>query len=165
MSQTLATTAATLKAEFDRSFAAPAGGLDDRGLDFLALGFGNQRWAVALAEVAELHQERKIVPLPTGIPELLGLAAFRGALAPVWDLGQLLGQPKVERHEGLLLVRSPTLVALAFERFEAHLRIDRDRISADAITTHDGPRALIKVASVLEAIGRRVDPGAPRGEG
>jgi len=160
-------TAAALRNAFDRSFAeAPI--LDETPYeDVLAITIAGQPYALRLSEVGALHRDRKIVPVPSREPTLLGIAAFRGTLAPVYDFAALLGCPAGSSIRCLILARGPAPVGLAFEALEGQRRVKRDGISFPA---HDGTghvhgtvriassvRPLIHVASVVLAIARRIE--------
>ncbi|MGH8471139.1 MAG: chemotaxis protein CheW [Gammaproteobacteria bacterium] len=141
--------------------------------NLLAIRVGDDPYAVRLAEIASLHADRKVVPLPSRTPELLGLAGFRGAMAPVYDLRTLLGYARRSAPRWLLLVRTPDLVGLAFDLFEAHMRTPAENISSTenggasslhvrgVVRTADGVRPLIHTASLIEAITRRARPDKP----
>ncbi len=161
-------TAATLKREFDGAFAALPSSIAATE-DFLAIRVAGDRYAVALAEVAGLHADRKVVPLPSRAPDLLGVAGLRGVLAPVYDLRLLLGYAGGSTPRWLLLTRADS-VGLAFDQFEAHLRVDRaegSRPAGEHARRHlrgtvlavfsDGTSELlpvIDVASLLAAIAK-----------
>ena len=163
----LTTTTASLREAFDRSFAEAPPAATARPLDFLTFRAGGDPYAVALADVAAIHRERKIVRLPNRSPELLGIAGFRGMMAPVYDIGALLGYPATPNATWLVIARGKSPVGLAFERFEAQLRVSPDDISPDdkengarhhlrgAVRVDQVLRPLIHVASILEAIARR----------
>ena len=88
-------------------------------------------------------------------------------MAPVYDLGALLGSPRTPNATWLVIARGKSPVGLAFERFEAQLRVSPDDISSDdkengarhhlrgAVRIHNVLRPIIHVASILEAIARR----------
>src|SRR4029079_4392633 len=86
--------AAGLRAEFDRGFAlAPSAGGADGLEGHLAIRVGGDSCAPRLADLLGVYVDRKIVPLPSSVPTLLGIASFRGVLIPVHDLRLLLGYP------------------------------------------------------------------------
>ena len=85
--------AAALAEAFDAAFARPpASGRADTQ-SFLALRLGDDAFAVRVGDIAALHADRRIVPMPSAEPTLLGVAAVRGRIAPVYDLAALLGYP------------------------------------------------------------------------
>jgi hypothetical protein len=112
-----------LRAGFDDAFAHPAAVSVADGEDILAVGAGAGRYAVTLADVAGLHADRPVTPLPGGPPHQLGVTAFRRTVVPVLDLRILLGQPAADPPRWLLLTATRPAVALAFDRFEGHAEI------------------------------------------
>jgi purine-binding chemotaxis protein CheW len=158
-----------LREQFDRRFALPAAAATAALEDFLAIRVGAVRYAFRLLELAGLFRERTIVAVNARAPALLGVAGFRGKLAPIHDLGQLLGQATQVTPRWIVLARGPTLVGFAFEGFEAHLRLPAGQIveaGAEAgpgagdphvcglLRTSDSVRPLIHVPSLLAAIGK-----------
>jgi purine-binding chemotaxis protein CheW len=129
--------AASLRAAFDRGFAEPAA-VAGRAEGFLAIRAGEHSRAVRLAEVAAIHADRRIVPLPSPSPSLLGLAGFRGAILPVYDLCALLGtsSPAPPRW---LIVAAAAAVAFAFDAFDGHL-------------TAPDPRTIVALGPLLDRL-------------
>ncbi len=164
--------AADLRAAFDSAFAAPYAAQHRATTDYVAIRLGGHVHAVALNEIAGLYSRIAIVPCPSPLPELLGLAGFRGALVPVYDLAALLGHPPVAgRWLALLADRS---VALAFDEFEEHFRVD----TADlAVTPSNGRHHIhtiarsgehawpvIDLASLVGALRQRAARAIPKKE-
>jgi chemotaxis signal transduction protein len=173
MAQVELAQAAELREQFDRGFALPAAAATEVLEDFLAIRVGAVRYAFRLLELGGLFRERTIVAVNARAPALLGVAGFRGKLAPIHDLGQLLGQASQVTPRWIVLARGPTPVGFAFEGFEAHLRLPTGQVvasdGADAanvrpagvdphvcglLKTSDAVRPLIHVASLLAAIGK-----------
>jgi purine-binding chemotaxis protein CheW len=165
-------TASDLRAAFDGAFAAPYAAQHQATTDYVAIRLGGHVHALALGEIAGLHTNIAFVPCPSPIPELMGLAGFRGALVPVYDLGALLGQPSVAgRWLALVADRS---VAFAFDEFEAHFRVT----SADIVITpangrhhihtiaRNGEHAwpVIDLASLVSALRQRAARAIPKKE-
>lgn len=151
-----------LRLHFDRSFAvaptqAPA---QD---DFLAFNVGGVPYAVHLTEVASVHRDRPIVRLIHKAPHRLGVAGFRSVMAPVFDLRSLLGSPENTAPRWIILTVSSAPIALAFESFEGHLRVQKDQVSLTAsvqarphvrgtVQSAGTVRLIVHLASVMEAI-------------
>jgi chemotaxis signal transduction protein len=165
--------AATLGRAFDRSFAKARGEEAEALQNLLAIRIGGDPYAVRLLEIASLHADRKVVPVPTRTPDLLGLVGLRGVMAPVYDLRTLLGYAGGPAARWLLFVRTPDLVGFAFDLFEAHLRAEAQEISSSndgdatsqyvrgVVRTAEGVRPLVQIASLKEAITRRADSDKP----
>jgi purine-binding chemotaxis protein CheW len=161
---------AELREAFDRSFAVPVAQSAETGQTFLILGVGTARYAAALDGLLGIEHGRKIVPLPVRAAGLLGLAGFRGQLAPVFSLASLLGRPDgPERPAWMAFCKGPTPVAIAFDRFEGSVLVpSRDIYGAepDASASRPGRRrvrlgsgtlSVVDVPSVVEAARRSLD--------
>jgi purine-binding chemotaxis protein CheW len=163
--------ASELRLAFDRSFAqAPAG--DSVPTEaFLAIGAGGDDYALRLTDISGLHADKKVTPLPSDVSELLGLASFRGALVPVYDLRMLLGYAAGPPPRWMVLVAPQTPIGLAFDCFDGHLRPSRDDLAheekiqegrqhlAESLRTDGRVRPIVNVASIIESINKRTQPG------
>jgi purine-binding chemotaxis protein CheW len=166
--EVLSERARQLRAELDASFARPRELTRPVMVDVLAIRIGDGPFALRLAETDAVLADRPITRLPSPVPELLGLCAIRGAIAPVYDLAALLGRAVTRRHppRWLVLVKHRELIALAFDVLDGRFVIPATEIAPPAgDATHDGtvlvrdvPRPLIRIASVLDAIEQRVRP-------
>lgn len=157
---------AELRQTFDRSFAqAPS--VDDAAVhDLLDLKLGSARYALRVTELAALMADIRITPMATPISGLLGIAAIRGSMLAVYDLGALLGHPGEPRLRWIAVAAGQTPVGLAFARFEGHLRVRADAIisevSSGASHVHQVVRlqgsncSIVSLPSVLDAIADRV---------
>jgi chemotaxis signal transduction protein len=170
-----------LRREFDRSFALPRSAVGAASESLLAIRIGGDRYALRLTQIGALYADRFITPLPGPVPELLGLAAFRGELAPVYDLAALLGYGLRATPRWLVLAAPPQPVGFAFDLFEAQIavpanrifKIDPDRAAGsakaagaperarrhltDAAQADDGIRPIIDLASVAQRTRRRAE--------
>jgi chemotaxis signal transduction protein len=155
-----------LRDAFDRSFAvAPSSGAAavER---LLAIRAGTDRYALRLAEISGLFAEKKVTWLPSPVPELLGIAGFRGTVLPVYDLGMLLGCPRAAASRWLV-VTAAMPVGLAFGGFDRYLSVGAEAIVPDArpearqqhvrelVQADDLVRPVISLASVLAWIRHR----------
>ncbi len=84
----------------------------------LAVRVAGDPYALRIRDVAGLDAGRTVVPLPTQVPALLGLAGVRGTLVPVYSLAELLGYGRGPDERWLVLSRAAAPIALAFDRFE-----------------------------------------------
>lgn len=159
----LAERAQALRISFDRSFAEPAR-LDTTAMaDLLAFRAGSQACAMYLSEITGLFAERKITRIPSDAPGLLGVAAFRGAIMPVYSLAILLGHSASETPRWLAVAMSAP-IAFAFETFDYHLRVSREaivpretgqRASAfvlEFVRAPDAVRPILHLTTILDAI-------------
>jgi purine-binding chemotaxis protein CheW len=153
--------AAELRLSFDQSFAAPRR-LDPPGeTDLLGIRLAGQPYAIRLSEIAGLFADKAVTPMPSRAPDLLGVAGFRGAILPVYDLGAVLGHRAAPAPRWLAIAAAAPL-AIAFEGFDGQLRIACEAILAQPDAGRafvrelaQGPgivRPLVHLPSVLDAI-------------
>ncbi|MGC2028860.1 MAG: chemotaxis protein CheW [Steroidobacteraceae bacterium] len=163
------TTATALRRLFDASFAAPTASLSERLEDLLAIRMGSDPYALRTSEIAGLHVGVKIVPVPSPVAQLLGIAAIRGMMAPIYDLAALLRYPPAANPRWLIFARAPQSVGLAFETFESHLQASPSSLATEnvevggtvgirrhlrgTVLAAGTLRPIIHLASVLEMIG------------
>ena len=160
-----------LRDEFDRSFADGLAEARSEHLDFLAIRVAGDPYALRLSEVQSLHTDRTLVEAPSLVPGLLGMAGFRGVLAPIYDFAPLLGYGQRSAAEWLVLARNDAPIGFAFEHFDAHLRVEPDRVSIAELgaegalrgAVQHGARALplIHLPSLIEGIARRIKASEP----
>lgn len=155
-----------LRMEFDRAFAAPPSPEAEATEDFLAVRIAGDPCALRIREISHLSPRRKIVAVPSGIPEFLGLASLRGRLFPIYSLARILGHSAPTAEPSWLVTRHDAGrgIAYGFDAFESHLRIPAGQVSQVLPTesgrpflgglVRDGPlvRAVIDLAAVTSAI-------------
>lgn len=158
--------AAALAEAFDAAFARPPASDRPDTEGFLALRLGDDPFAVRVSDIAALHADRRIVPMPSAEPTMLGVAAFRGRIAPVYDLAALLGYPAKGAPRWVLLARED--VALAAASFEGQLSVAAADVlpAAEHLSARPHVRGAVRhgglirpiadVASVIEEIRNRV---------
>src|SRR5882757_7001907 len=110
-----------LRRDFDRSFADPPRADTAAQEDLLAIRLGAQGFAMRLSEIAGLFADKKVTRVPSANSALLGIAGFRGAIVPVYDLQTLLGHSDGQTPRWLVIAAAAP-VALAFTTFESQLR-------------------------------------------
>lgn len=162
----------SLREDFDRSFARAPESAIQTGQNLLAVHVGGDAYAFRVDEIGGLYTDRRIVAMPSPMPELLGLAGFRGQVAPVYDLGALLGYARRGALRWMVLLRYREPLAFAFDSFDAHLAATADQIVApvegagrnragvhveQAVRIDKAVRPIISLHSVLTEIQKRVD--------
>lgn len=117
--------AVELRRAFDQARAVPfSSGKEDQTEDLLAIRVSRDAYAIKVGEITGLATARQIVPIPSPIPELLGLASIRGGLVPVYNLHGLLGySAQVEQMSWLALCGTENPFALGFSDLEGYLRV------------------------------------------
>ena len=168
-----ATGLAQLRSAFDESFAVKAGSREERE-SVIPIRVAGQAFAIRTCHITGLMKCRKIVPLPSRIPELLGVAALRGSLVPVYDLAALLRiPPGVGWPSWLMLVPCDTPIGLAFDGFEGQQvaewlgdqRTARPREDVrQLVRTESGGRAVLDIPGLAEAIRKRAGIAEPAQE-
>ena len=141
--------AADLAADFDRSFALAHAALPDY-LDVLVIDIASERYALRVSDVAGVFVDRAVTRVPATRAELVGIAGFRGAVVPVFDLAALLGHSAVASPRWLVILAASS-IALAFERFGGHLRVPRATVR-DVVEVDGAVLPLIDIAGILAAI-------------
>jgi purine-binding chemotaxis protein CheW len=153
---------AELRRDFDDSFAAPPAADMAAKVSLLAIRLAGKGFAIRLAEIAGLFADKKITRVPGASASMLGIAGFRGAIVPVYDLQCLLGEPAAKAARWLVHAAAAP-VAFAFDVFEGQLRVPPDAIKPPDSEVRDGLtedfvqadamlRPIIALARVLEAI-------------
>ncbi len=128
------TTLLALRREFDAGFAQAPQNARAAQENLLAIRVGANGYALRIHDIGGLHVDKLVVPMPTPVAELKGVAGFRGRVAPVYDLAGLLGYALQPETRWMVLTRGSEPVALAFDQFEGHFSVDADALvkSADA---------------------------------
>jgi chemotaxis signal transduction protein len=161
-----------LRETFDRAFAHDAGQAGGERNDFLAIRVGGDPYALRLSELLGVAADKKIVTMPSHAPAMLGLAGFRGAVTPVFDLGRLLGYGASEAPRWIALAGERQQIGLAFEVFEAHVRAGVSDLIPEASSDRAGlrgalldaerTRPIVHFPTLLSIIeGRAPGAGAP----
>jgi purine-binding chemotaxis protein CheW len=159
--------ATELARAFDDAFAAPPEGRRTEMVELVEVSVGNAPHAIRLSEIRSLFADIRVTPCPGPLPEMLGLAAFRGVLVPVYDLAALLGRAPAQSPRLFALAR-PEPVALAFDGFGGHFRIAKTEIAGrqrsadepviDADVRRDGRTLpVLALAALLAGLRARSD--------
>ena len=141
--------AEALRRRFDESFAAPAGSNPQSVEDLLAIRIGADPYVLRLSQIAGLSAGLKIAPVPSPIASLLGIVGVRGLMAPIYDLGALLGYPRAAEPRWTVFVRAPQTVGFAFETFESHLHVLVTSVTGETVRAAGALRPIIDMPSVV----------------
>lgn len=159
-----------LRRAFDEAFAVPADVTRPDTVDLLDLSLAGQRYAIRADEIAGIHLDLVVSPLPGPLPELTGITALRGTLLPVYDLGLVCGvSPCAGRWTVLDAAHT---VAFAFSEFHGHVRIAATDLAAhrsgeaaaapQVARIGDSARPIISVSSLVESITQRASRAGTR---
>jgi chemotaxis signal transduction protein len=121
-------TAAALRRLFDEGFSTPAASTAERVEGLFAIRVAGDPYALRLSQIAGLHVDLKIVPVPSPVAQLLGIVGIRGAMAPIYDLAALLNYPPAASPRWIVFARAPQRVGFAFETFESHLQVSQETL-------------------------------------
>jgi purine-binding chemotaxis protein CheW len=159
-----------LRVAFDQARAAPfSSATDEHTEDLLTIRVSRDAYAMKVSEITGLATDKKVVALPSPIPELHGLVGIRGALIPAYSLGALLGYAADgEQRRWLALCGTEDSFALVFSGFEGYVRVPwaelytaepnneaRTHIK-QMVRTEGIIRGIVSVPSLLEAITKQV---------
>ncbi|MGH6725158.1 MAG: chemotaxis protein CheW [Pseudolabrys sp.] len=141
-----------MRREFDRTFAKPAFLNGATMVDLLAIGLGANNFAVRLSEIAGLFVDKKVTPVPGPNAALVGIAGFRGAIIPVYDLQSLIGQA-AGRTSRWLFVAAAAPVGFSFDAFVGQMRVPADAIKPQQAQAKQGlARDLVQIDGALRPI-------------
>ncbi|MBL8795486.1 MAG: chemotaxis protein CheW [Planctomycetia bacterium] len=168
--------AALLRQEFDAAFAeAPRASVDAAFEDFLGIRVAGQPYALRALEIIRWSAHCTLLPLPASQPDFLGLAGWQGELLPVYSLAALLGHGR-EAGEGrwLAVCGREQRLGLAIAGFDGFLRVARGAVFGlgaperrhdhvqEALRFADGIRHVVRVSSMIAAIGQQLAAAASR---
>jgi len=160
-----------LRRAFDRSFSEAPGTRATELDDLLDIRVALDPYSIHLDQVTGVFADKPVTPLPGSFPELLGIAGFRGAIVPVYDLRTLLAYPRGGLQRWLILTAGQTRIALAFDQFEGHTRVARNAIAEEGggqtqrhhvrevVRTAGFVRPIVHLPSILEMIRKRARQG------
>lgn len=141
-----------LRRAFDRSFAEPAIQPAQTVVRLISLEVAGRPLAIETGQIAGLAKVKRIVPLPSRIPELLGIAGIRGGVVPVFSLAALLEIESRGNPQWLALAKSETSMALAFDALTGQVEVAAPDIYPDEV---EGRIAFVRM---LVRIGAEVRP-------
>lgn len=162
--QDLATRLAAERAAFDSAFASPPPAVAEERVRILTLRVGKDRFALRLSEVAGLHHDRRVVPLTSDAPGLIGMAGIRARVVPVFSLARLLGYDDAgEPLPWLAELQSSEPIAIAFAGFAGHRELPASALRPAGVAEgnahvrevarlDDGVVPVISVASIAASL-------------
>ena len=99
---------------------------------FLLVSAGGLRVALGVAQLEEVTEGRKVVPVPVAEPAMAGVTTLRGETVPVIALDRLLGVPPGREADVFVLVRAGGIrLCIAVEDAETLARGDVMPLPAD----------------------------------
>jgi chemotaxis signal transduction protein len=157
----------TLRREFDASFAVASDREEIAVEDFLLLRVVEHRYAVRLREISGIAKSRSLTRVPSSTRELLGVAAVRGELFPVFALAGLLEhRESAGAPSWLLLSGKDEPLAFAFHALDSYRRMPRTALSVasegssmptyapEILSVDGGVWPVISISALVLGLGR-----------
>ena len=139
-----------MRQEFDRSFTLPHISTRTLAEQLLAISIGALPFAIRLSEISGLHADKNITRVPGTDKAMIGIAGFRGAIAPIYDLASLMGEERNKAPRWLIVAaRAP--IGFAFDGFDGQLRVPPDAIKHQT-SGHAFVRELVQTENMLRPI-------------
>jgi chemotaxis signal transduction protein len=164
--------AAALRRSFDDSFAAHATSMNESQEGMLAIRVGADPYALLLSEIMGLYSDVRVIAVPSPVPQFKGIVGLRGMIAPVYDLAALMHYPPAASTRWMVLAGGARPVGLAFESFEAHLRVSAAsaqnggdagggggatrQYTRGSVRAAGALRAIIRMDAVMKQIGENI---------
>jgi chemotaxis signal transduction protein len=157
--------AAQLRREFDLTFARAAVAENEIRERLLAIRMNKEHMALRMGDITGLFAGKTITPVPGagGGGGMLGLASFRGATRPVFDLQYLVSRVPGTAPR-FLVVAAAAPVAFGFEAFDGQIAATASGIGPlqgrphafanEFVKAGDVVRPIIHLPAVIEAIRR-----------
>ena len=168
--------AAELGRIFDESFVREAVSSYARYERFLLIRAGEEPFAVRTLDIAELLAGRRVIRVPSRMPETLGILAVRGVVIPVFELARLLGRSASGRRQSwVMVINRESPIALAFDKFDGQVEVPQSAVYDDdrpdpqtyvqqIVKIGAAVRAIVDVGSMVRAISKRGESEEPDGE-
>ncbi len=143
---------AELRHTFDRTFQLPYQLATKSVEPMIAFRTAGVALAVRVQHITGVIKRGVILPVPSIVPELLGVAAVRGLLVPVFNLAALLGLPPSGEPQWFLLTNRETPVAFAFDGLDGRVEVERAHLYVDETSQHKHTHELAEVESMVRAV-------------
>jgi chemotaxis signal transduction protein len=161
-----------LRRAFDETFARPPAPPQPERERFLGIRSAGRPLAFRLADLTRLEPRREIVPLPSVVPALLGLAGIQGRLTPVYGLASLFGlREGDEERRWIAVFDDANPLGLAFGAVDCCFSVEPNQILELAGTGGGAPalgavrhggqiRDIVSLQSIEASIAPRAGAGA-----
>jgi chemotaxis signal transduction protein len=170
------TDAAAIARAFDATFTEAPRTVAEDTEELLGAAVAGGSYFLRLRDVKGLFSRPKIVPVPSPVPEFVGVMGLRGTVVPIYGLGALLGHggPIDDLSWVLLVGEGSTRVGLGAREFTGYLRLERQAIATAPErgglvreTARVGPhlRGVVDVEAVVAALRERVRSSSGMGSG
>lgn len=154
------TLAERMRDAFDAQFEAPRTSELVETRDFVLVHAGGERVAIALDAIRAVVRCPAATPVPGARHGLIGIAAMRGEIVGMYELGALLGgQAGSTRADAWALLARVPSVGFVVDEFEGHTRKNVDEIvrrddteEADAFRVDDDLVRIVDLQTITTAI-------------
>ena len=140
-----------LAREFDSAFAEAHRDSERDAKAFLAFRCAGRAFALEGHEAGGVTRMPRLCRVPSHQPALLGLAAERGQLVPVFSLARLLGDATAAPAQWLLIVRRADPVGFAFDELTGYVRVDPAAILREP-SSNDSQQTLLELRDARYAV-------------
>ena len=143
-----------LRRDFDQTFAVAPTSPVEENESLITLRVAGEALAVRKLHITGVARRKRILPIPTLVPGLLGITAIRGALFPIYDFASLL-ELTAPAGEGLwLMLTNPEApIGLVFDEFEGQMEIERACLyESDSSGSRKHRRLMAKVGAAHRAV-------------
>lgn len=137
--------------------APPAEQRDDAAIPHLRWSIGAARFASPIAAIREVAALPRFTPVPGAPPALLGIVAWRGAIANLFDPAAALGVAAAEPRQMLVLAGIQPIVALAVSAIDDAVALsvadaDPGPSITRIITLEGSPVSLVSIPKIAERL-------------
>ena len=116
----------SLRKAFDEAFSSPPVVEDQDHEDILSVRIAGDPYGIRVCEMSGLVPRQPVTPVPSTVAALRGITAIRGAIIPVYSLGELLGYGEDhEQTRWVSLFGTHEPIGLTFALLEGYVRIHR----------------------------------------
>lgn len=147
---------AEIRRGFDESFAVALPEQLSKGEPMLAITIEGEPFALRAQEISGVAvSKEKIVPVPSRIPELLGLTGIRGVVVPVFSLARLLGfdSERSQAHWLVFCGERQAPIALAFEAIDRLVEVSpSDVFAREEALGHRYVNATLREGATLRGV-------------
>lgn len=162
---------AAMRREFDEAFALPVEDSRLPMIQVLRITLAGQPYAIRVGDLGGIEVDRKVVPVPSALPGVLGVCAVRGRLVAVHDLAVLLGlDARARGRRCIALNRDVEAIGLAFDGLDGAANVPaRDVESIEGSDEEASSREVLRIGADrvpvidLASIARRLRQAMPTG--
>jgi chemotaxis signal transduction protein len=148
----LATRAAELRAAFDATFAQ-ASATRTATENLLLVRTGDRPHVVPLRDVGGLAADRPVTALPGAGRALLGVAALRGRLVPVYHAATLTGLAPLDAPpRWLLLDAGDEPVGFAVDAVDGHVRVPIGAAQQGMVRIGGAPHPVLRLPELVDTV-------------